>query len=76
MINWTGADFLLQMQINENIEVFIRFDEPHPNPLRSLTYYTERGRAYNVHTVSVYNPVMVILSLMPYGLGNLYSVAV
>jgi hypothetical protein len=26
----------------KNSEDFIRFDEPHPHPLRSLTYHTEK----------------------------------
>jgi len=34
---------------------FIKFDELHPHPLRSLTYYPERVRAHNVHTASAYH---------------------
>lgn len=41
---------------NENInsENFIRVDEPHLYALKSLTYYTERFRVYNVHRARVY----------------------
>jgi len=36
---------------------FFRFNEPHPYPLRSLTYHTERVRA---HRVIVYNTKKIL----------------
>lgn len=37
-----------------NSEDFIRFDEPRPYSLRSLTYYIEHVMACNVHRAIVY----------------------
>ena len=45
---------LFTSNVNINSEDFFRVDEPHPYALRSLTYYTERFRIYNVHRVRVY----------------------
>jgi hypothetical protein len=44
----------------KNSEDFIRFDEPHPYPLRSLTYHTEHVRAHNVPRVIVYNTKKIL----------------
>ena len=62
MINGISADFLPLTQKNElkNSEEFIRFHEPNPYPLRSLTYHTERVGAHNVHRVIVCNTKKII----------------
>jgi len=44
---------LFTSSVNINNEDFIRVDEPHPYALRSLTYCSERVRAYNVHRARV-----------------------
>jgi len=41
-------------------EDFIRFNKPHPYPLRSLTYHTEHIRAHNVHMVIVYSTKKIL----------------
>jgi hypothetical protein len=50
LIKETRVDFTPQIQINkqESSENSIRLDEPHPYPVRSLTYHTEHSRADEV----------------------------